>query len=140
MREYKRWILLGAATVLSLLVGAHVPAPILADTVPLSDPAPDFIIQNVTWSPEIPSMGDEVTFTVTIKNQGGDQAGSSYVAYHIDDTYQTSASVNQIDQGATATKTFTWTALAGAHTIKAVADTGNQVMESDETNNAKTVT
>jgi len=102
--------------------------------------APDLIIEAITWSPENPSIGDTVTFTVTIKNQGSDKADSSHVAYYIDDTYLTSASVSLIDPGATDNQTFTWTAQAGSHDIKAVVDQDNSVTESQESNNERTVT
>jgi len=109
-----------------------------AKTLALSTPAPDLITETITWSPANPSIGNTVTFTVTIKNQGSGKADSSHVAYYIDDAYLTSVSVDSIDPGATATKTFTWKARAGSHTIKATADSSQRVAESNETNNAKT--
>ena len=138
MKIYKGRIWLGAILVLSLLAGAYPPALTLADTLPPSTPAPDLIIQTITWSPEIPLIGNTVTFTVTIKNQGNGQAGASDIAYHIDEVYQTLAPVNPINSGATATEIFTWTAQTGSHNIKAVADHNNSVSESDEANNDKT--
>jgi subtilase family serine protease len=98
---------------------------------------PDLIIETITWSPENPAIGNTVTFTVTIKNQGSGPSGSCYVAYYIDDTYLTSDHVNPIDAGASADESFTWTAQAGSHVIKAVADSNNEVTESDEANNIK---
>ena len=103
-------------------------------------PVPDLIIETITWWPESPSVEGTVTFTVTIKNQGSDKADYSHVAYYIDDAYLTSASVNPIDPGASANKTFRWIAQAGSHIIKAVADGDNFISESDETNNERTVT
>ena len=100
----------------------------------------DLIIQDITWAPTSPSAGETVTFTVTIKNQGAANAGSSAVGYYVDDSYLTYSSVSSISVGSTATKTFTWTAQPGSHTIKAVADYKNAVLESNETNNEKEVT
>ena len=99
----------------------------------------DLIVQDITWSPESLSVGETITCTVTIKNQGSGRAYYSFVVYYIDDAYLDSASVNPIDAGATDNKTFTWTVQAGPHTIKAVIDSNEQVAESDETNNEKTV-
>ncbi len=137
MREYKRRVLLGVAAVLSLLTGVGALTSISGSTVALSTSAPDLIIETITWSPEMPSIGDTVTFTVTIKNQGSVPAGYSRVAYYIDDTYQASTFANQLDAGAAATRTFAWTARAGSQAIKAVADFENSVDESDEANNEK---
>jgi len=111
-----------------------------AKTYTFSALTPDLIIQEITWSPTHPSIGDTVTFTVTIKNQGSSQADYSRVTYYINNTYLTSDSVNPIDAGATVAETFTWTAQAGSHAIKAVADANNEVTESNETNNVKTYT
>ena len=101
---------------------------------------PDLIIETITWSPTEPLIEDTVTFTVTVKNQGTSQASNSRVAYFIDDAYVTSNYLNPIDPDATATKTFTWKAQVGSHTVKAVADYDNEVTESNETNNVKTYT
>ncbi len=140
MKEYKRRFLLSAIAVLSLLAGTCAPIAASADnakTLALSTSAPDLIIETVTWSPEIPEVGETVTFTVTIQNQGDSQSGSSHVAYYIDDTYQTSAPINQIHPGSKVTKIFTWEARAGSSSFEAVADANNEVIESNETNNAK---
>ena len=53
--------------------------------VTLSTITPDLIIETITWSPAHPSIGNKVTFTVTVKNQGSGKAGYSHVAYYIDD-------------------------------------------------------
>ena len=104
----------------------------------ISDPQPDLVVQDIALSPANPSIGDAVTITVTIKNQGTAAAGSSRIAYYIDDIFQASGDINQVNPGATAANTFTWTAQVGSHTIKAVADSDAQVAESDETNNTRT--
>ena len=138
MHVRKLLALLSSITAICLLAGACVPASMLGATVLLSTPDPDLIIEKITWSPENPSVGDTVTFTVDIKNQGGGQAGSSSVAYYIDDAFLGDDPVSPIDTGATATVAFTWEAQAGSHTIKAVADSNQTITESDEINNAKT--
>lgn len=140
MRAYKRWVLLSAVVVLSLLARICIPVSIsaVADTSPVSTTVCDLIIDAIIWSPEVPLINNMVTFTVTIRNQGNGQAGSSHVAYYIDDAYQISVYVDPIDPGARATETFTWKAKGGSHTIKAVADVLNQVNESNESNNDKT--
>ncbi|GAI83998.1 unnamed protein product, partial [marine sediment metagenome] len=109
-------------------------------TVTFSILAPDLIIETITWLPAGPSKGDTVTFGVTIKNQGNGRANNSRVYFYIDDSSRGYQEVPRIDAGATATKTFTWIAHAGSHSIKAIVDKGGWVIESDENNNEKTVT
>lgn len=101
---------------------------------------PDLTVQAITSSPATPAIGDETTFTVTLKNQGTTSSGYNYVAYYIDDVYLTNDYVAPIGPGASVEYTFTWTAEAGAHTVKAVADYRQQVNESNEGNNTKTYT
>jgi subtilase family serine protease len=128
------------ATVLSLAfiigtatTGSHY-------VIKASGPGPDLTIKDITLSPENPAIGDSVKFTFTIKNQGIEEAGASRVAYYIDDNYIQSDSISSLNAGVSVTKTFTWEAQGGTHVIKAVADSNNQVAESDETNNTKTFT
>ena len=114
-------------------------------TYMVSTLAPDLIIESITWSPAYPTIGDTVTFTVTIKNQGSSKASYSYVAYYIERprrwviqvAYLTSASVSPIEPGATVAKTFSWKAEAGLYIFKAIIDEEDQILESDESNNEK---
>ena len=85
-------------------------------------------------------MGETITFTVTIKNQGAGNAVSSTATYYIDGLYLTYDSVSSIPGDNTVTETFTWSAEPGSHTIKAVADYDNKVPETNETNNEEQVT
>ena len=108
-------------------------------TFALSVLAPDLIIDLISWSPQNPSIGDEVTFSVTVKNQGNYRAGASNLDFLINGNSRGYKSLQGIDPGETANETFTWMALAGSHSFTAVADLLNQVNETDETNNDITV-
>lgn len=133
--------IVNVAIILSLVFILGYTGSVQANNAGTTAPAtfsPDLIIETITWSPADPSIGETVTFTATIKNQGSSQAGSSHVIYYIDDVYLTSSYISPIDSGATITKTFTWEAQIGSHTLKAIADSDNEVTESNETNNVKT--
>jgi subtilase family serine protease len=110
------------------------------DMVARAESGPDLTIEVITSSPETPSLGDDVTFTVTISNRGTATSGQCYIAYYIDDGYVTDDYVSSIAPDASAEYTFTWTAEADMHTFTAVADYKGQVNESDEYNNEKTYT
>jgi len=110
------------------------------DKVVQAQSGPDLTVESITSSPETPAIGDDVTFTVTISNQGTSASGQCYVAYYIDDNYLTNDYLSSIDPGASTDHTFTWTAEVGIHTISAVADYREQVTESNESNNQKTYT
>ena len=111
-----------------------------AGRVARAQSGPDLTIEPITSSPGTPAIGDEVTFTVAIHNQGTAASGSFYVAYYLDDDYLDRDYVASIGPGASAEHTFTWTAEPGEHTVRAVADYKQQVSETDEDNNAKTYT
>ena len=102
---------------------------------------PDLIIQDITWSPSNPKEGDDVEFTVTVKNQESESAGASYVYYYIDGSYVDYDYVPALSAGSTSTQSFTWTAnKCGNVQVKAAADATNAVDESNEGNNEKTKT
>lgn len=108
-------------------------------TVTLTVPAPDLVIQSLTWTPLVPATGDEITFTLAIENQGLLEAGSSYVSYYVDGTYRGNHYVEDIGPGGTVIRTFTWKAQAESHTFKAIIDKVNAVTEGDESNNERAV-
>ncbi len=105
----------------------------------LSVLTPDLVVHSITWTPENPSLDEEVVFTITVKIQGSYRAGLSNVGFFIDGVTRGNRQVSLIEPGDNATTTFPWQAKTGSHTIKAVADGMTQVNESDETNNEMTV-
>jgi uncharacterized repeat protein (TIGR01451 family) len=100
---------------------------------------PDLDVTNVTWSPANLPAGREVNFSIDIKNTGTQSAGPSRVAYYIDGQPAGYNDIGRLDAGDTVTTTFPWVAASGAHTIKVVADSGDQVFELDEDNNTKII-
>ena len=74
----------------------------------LNLPLSDLIVENITWSPENPLIGDKVTFTTTIKNQGSGRSDYSNITYFIDSSSIGTQDVPEIDAGATAQKTSSW--------------------------------
>ena len=103
-----------------------------------ANPGPDLIVQSITLSPTEPALGNVLTITVAVKNQGTSGAGNSYVACQIDDTILNSGNIGAISAGMTRTVIFHWTVQAGSHIIKATADASDVIAEDNETNNIKT--
>lgn len=108
---------------------------------------PDLVVTAISWSPASPTVGQPVTFSATIKNQGtgATPALKHGVAFSINgaqgpwiDTYNTS-----LAPGASVTITAsggpsgaTWTASSGTHTIGALVDDVALIAESNEANNS----
>jgi hypothetical protein len=101
---------------------------------------PDLIVESISWSPETVYEGDEVEFTVTIQNNGAVDAGSFYVfleGIHVSMLKR----INSLHAGGSTDVLFTETMpddCEGVHTIKAIADVNEQVVETIETNNEET--
>ncbi|HJH29022.1 MAG TPA: hypothetical protein C5S51_04930 [Methanosarcinaceae archaeon] len=102
----------------------------------------DFVVQDITWLPTNPSIGEAVTFTSTIKNQGSGSSSNSRVYFYLDGStsHFTYKDIGGLSAGATTTTTFTWNALSGSHTFRGLVDKDDSIPESDESNNENTVT
>ena len=99
----------------------------------------DLIVESISWEPQNPSVGDEVTFTVTARNQGTSDADESFVELSriLRDGTVSSNEVQLADvpAGGSATAAFQWQAEPGAFTFSAQADVHEAIRESDEDNN-----
>jgi subtilase family serine protease len=108
-------------------------------TITITSSAPDLTIQDITWSPSNPAIGDDITFTLTIKNQGNHKSDSCYITYYVDDSYRGNHYIDALEPGAITTRAFTWKTQAASHVFKAIIDEAGSVLESDKSNNEKTV-
>ncbi len=117
-------------------------------SVSVTNGKPDLVVTSITISPTSPKVGDLVSFSATIKNQGTatTTSGASYnVSFSVDGT-QVAWTGNFGSLAAGATKTLsatdgpsgssTWTATSGTHAVAAAVDVLNQVAESNESNNS----
>ena len=101
---------------------------------------PDLAVLNISASPQNPSAGQTVTFTIAVINQGKANADSFFLYFFVDGVYQDNVQINSLSAGAPITKTFNWTASLGTHTFTCTADPTNLIDESNKTNNSKEVT
>lgn len=96
---------------------------------------PDLIISNFYWLPLDPRDGNDVAFTITVKNQGTSDSPSFTTALYIDsqrvDVGRTGLAVGQTQQF-----TYKWKSVTGNYKLKVIADDLGEVDESDEINNA----
>jgi len=104
---------------------------------------PDLVIDSLTWAPEKPEPDETVTFTVTVKNTGTAESEENVLEYEIEGANEGNLAVPALSAGETFGGTFSWVAgEEGKIEVRAVVDTGNEVLENSETNNeiTKTVT
>jgi subtilase family serine protease len=97
----------------------------------------DLVIGTFTFSPSSPTTGDTITFSTTVKNTGEGTAHASRLAIKVGGGSPVLFTVPALLPGATSTaitrKVFLGT--AGSYSATAVADSGNAVTESSESNN-----
>ncbi len=100
---------------------------------------PDLVVQSMVHSPTNPTIGQNVTFTITVRNNGSAAAGTFRVrlagAASSTQTYLT-----QLAAGASQTFALTLPLTTSPETFTATADDLHQVSESNETNNTRSLT
>jgi PKD repeat protein/subtilisin family serine protease len=102
-------------------------------------PLPDLVIQSVTYTPSSPTVGQLLTFQITVRNQGGSAAGAFYVRLSDGGGHQ-NASLGGLAAGASHTVSLSLPLTAASETFTVTADAFGQVNESDEANNAYQLT
>jgi uncharacterized repeat protein (TIGR01451 family) len=105
-----------------------------------NDVGTDLVLADISVSPESPNIGERVDITATVKNTGSGPASYSYVAFYIDGAENALSQISYLNSGEETSTTFNWTAQAGTHTVKIVADSSDWVNEDNEDNNEKTIT
>ena len=105
---------------------------------------PDLIIDTLSANPSSPSQGATFTVTVKEKNIGQGRAGQHILKVIDEDGVEVfTKTIDNLDSGATTPSyTFNHTCVYSGETkiYTAKADSGNQIAESNENNNEKTLT
>jgi PKD repeat protein len=95
---------------------------------------PDLIIANVDYSPRNPTIGDQLNFTVQVRNQG-DGAASNFIVELRDSSGREQRSIGGLAPGQAAQVSFARRINAASESYTITADALNQVAESNEGNN-----
>ncbi len=100
--------------------------------------APDLVIPSLAYAPFNPSIGQSVTFSITVTNQG--TAASGFFRLRLQGSASsTQTYVTQLAAGASQVISLSLPLTASSETFVATADDLNQVAESVETNNSQSV-
>jgi hypothetical protein len=104
---------------------------------------PDLQVTSLVASNNKAREGEKVTFTATVANAGGSSAGPTQTEFKLDgSTVVGAVATGSIAAGSSrqvSVDLFT-NSVKGQHTMRATADTGNTVAETNETNNSGTLT
>ncbi len=97
--------------------------------------AADVVMEQILLEPATGAYeGLTVNVTATVRNAGATDTGDFNVAFLVDNESASEARL-QLDAGQTMAVDFVWTAVAGVHEIRVIADIYQQVPEGNETNN-----
>jgi len=100
--------------------------------------APDLVVQSITYTPGSPALGQSVTFSITVANQGTATAGFFRVRL-AGSSSSTQSYITQLPAGASQVVSLALPLTSSSETFTATADDLNQITESAETNNTNTV-
>jgi len=100
---------------------------------------PDLVVQSMVHSPASPMIGQNVTFTITVRNDGPAAAGSFRVRL-TGTSSSTQTYLTQLAAGASQTFTLALPLTTSPETFTASADDLHQIVESNEANNARSLT
>ena len=110
---------------------------------PIEAQNPDYIVSELLWNPESPTVGTEVTLTATITNliNNTGQNDVSIVFYDDETPFNTTTVVFEGTDDEEIIVTATWTATKGSHPLRvAIVDPANSLNEVNIDNNEKSIT
>ena len=109
---------------------------------PIEAQSPDFIVSELLWNPEVPTVGTEVTLTATISNLVNNTGihNVPIVFYDGDEPFNVTTIVFEGTDDEEVTVTATWTATKGSHPLRVAIDPSVTLNEVDSTNNEKAIT
>ncbi|HET6403504.1 MAG TPA: S8 family serine peptidase [Candidatus Thermoplasmatota archaeon] len=120
---------------MTLAVGGSAPAPEPAPALP------DLQVASLSVSPASPVAGEGATVTARVANAGAGPAGGFSVRFVVDGSVAGTATFQGLAAGATVDVRLSWTPSAsGSSIVLAQADASQQVAESDESNNERSLT
>ena len=97
---------------------------------------PDLVLDEIAWSPENPALGDEITATITVKNEGEGRAGATSVQFFVNDAGDWDKfAISELEAGESAEASFAWTAQKGKHEFSAFVNRDESVIETQYGNN-----
>lgn len=106
-------------------------------------PLQDVVITDLSWSPSNPDVGDQVTFSATVRNRGKSITPHDIgVGFWIDGYYGWGLSTSPLAAGASRTINLAssrWTpGSSGSFELSAIVDDTGRFLESNENNNGAT--
>jgi len=106
-----------------------------------SVPTPDLTIASIDYTPKPVTAGQPVNISVIVSNIGGADAETFKVSVFVNDSEVAVKGVEWLRANESIELVFEWTPpTPGTYIIKAIADSDNEIVESDEANNEAKIT
>ncbi|MEM2191630.1 MAG: CARDB domain-containing protein [Archaeoglobaceae archaeon] len=103
--------------------------------------APDLNVTAISIIPAQPIANQQATINATIANIGEANAGTFNVSFYANNSLIGKVSISGLNAGGSIIASISWTpSSAGSYVIRVVADSDNNVAESDEGNNESSTT
>ncbi len=99
---------------------------------------PDLVVQSFTYAPLAPTVGQSITFTVVVANQGAASAGAFRVRLN-GTSLSTTATSSSLGAGSSRSLSLVLPLTAGSETFTVTIDDLSQVAESNESNNVQSI-
>ncbi|MEM0214933.1 MAG: CARDB domain-containing protein, partial [Archaeoglobaceae archaeon] len=113
----------------------------LSLSVAPTQPMPDLNITAISITPMQPIVNQQATINATIANIGNANAGAFNVSFYANNVLIEKVRISGLNAGGSIIASITWTpSSAGNYTIKVIADSDNNVIESNENNNENSKT
>jgi uncharacterized protein YcfL len=112
-------------------------------TITVQQPSPslpDLTVLTLSSDKSSYNVGDNVIISATVKNQGNAAASNIIDDVYVDGSRWAIGGGYSLSPSESTTRTTTWTATAGTHTVKWTVDPGNAISESNENNNYRETT
>ncbi len=136
---YNSYAAAGTYTVLLTVTDDDGSTNTTTRSVSVQAPAmPDLVVQSITYSPASPTLGQNVTFSITVRNQGTGAAGQFRVRL-AGTSSSTQTYVVQLPASASQLVSLTLPLTSSSESFTATADDLNQITESAENNNTRSV-
>ncbi|MEM4945216.1 MAG: S8 family serine peptidase [Archaeoglobaceae archaeon] len=102
---------------------------------------PDLIVTAISINPEQPIVDQTATINATIENIGNANAGAFNVSFYANNALIEKVRIDGLNADGSAIASISWTpSSAGSYTIRVIADSENEITESNEANNESSVT
>ena len=100
---------------------------------------PNLVVKNLDYYPKLYSDGEKVTFFVELENKGFETTRTFLVSFYLDGERASTKPIQGMSSGGDAVISFECVLAGGAHFVRVEADSNNDIIEYNETDNMESI-